>query len=122
MEHLILVGLGGAIGSVIRFELSKIRPASGIPLGTACVNIIGSFIFSLVAFSRSPEDWFYLVDVGILGGFTTFSTFSFETYRMIEEEEYRTMVTNITINLGGSLLGAGAGFLIISSLAAGVSC
>ena len=99
MDHLILVGLGGAAGSLCRFEISRIAPVRGIPLGTATVNILGSFLFSLVAFSRSPGDFYYLLDVGVLGGFTTFSTFSFETFRMFEEQNYLAMTANILINL-----------------------
>jgi len=120
MDHLILVGLGGAAGSVCRFEFSRLEPVRGIPLGTAVVNILGSFLFTLVAFSRSPGDLYYLLDMGVLGGFTTFSTFSFETFRMLEEQDYLVMIANITINLMGSLTGVCAGYLIITILAAGV--
>jgi fluoride exporter len=122
MEHLILVGLGGAFGSVLRFKIAQIPPIRGIPLGTATVNIIGSLVFSLLTFSNSPGDIYYLINVGVLGGFTTFSTFSFETFRMLEERDYKTMITNIMINLGGSLGGIGIGFLVISHSMAGVSC
>jgi CrcB protein len=120
MEHLILVGLGGALGSVLRFELSRLRPVRDIPVGTAVVNILGSFIFSLVFFSRSPGDAYYLIDVGILGGFTTFSTFSFETFRMLEEQNYLTMLTNMLINLMGGLGGVGLAYVIIFHCLVGV--
>jgi len=120
MEHLILVGVGGAIGSVLRFELSRLPPVRDIPLGTATVNILGSFIFSLVFFSRSPGDVYYLVDVGILGGFTTFSTFTFETFRMLEEGAHRTMFLNLLLHLGGSLLGVLLAYEISTVVTAGV--
>ncbi|MFH0967011.1 MAG: CrcB family protein [Methanobacteriota archaeon] len=120
MEHLILVGLGGALGSVIRFELSKLPPVRDIPSGTAVVNILGSFLFSLVFFSQSPGDAYYLIDMGILGGFTTFSTFTFETFRMLEEREYQTMFTNLLIHLIGSLGGVSLAYFIISQSMAGV--
>ena len=120
MDHLILVGLGGAAGSVCRFEISRLEPIRGIPLGTAVVNILGSLLFALVAFSRSPGDLYYLLDVGLLGGFTTFSTFSFETFRMFEEQNYLVMIANISINLVGSLAGVCAGYLVITTLGAGV--
>ncbi len=116
---MILVGIGGAIGAMLRFEISKLRPVRNIPVGTALVNIIGSFLFGCVVFSRSPGDIYYLVDVGILGGFTTFSTFSFETFRMFEEEDYRTMGLNILINLIGSLIGVLFSFILITRLITG---
>ena len=120
MDHLILVGLGGAIGSVLRFELSRLSPIRDIPVGTALVNILGSFIFALVFFSRSPGDAYYLIDVGVLGGFTTFSTFTFETFRMLEEHAYRTMMVNMSIHLTGSLCGVGLAYYICSVILAGV--
>ena len=113
MEHLILVGLGGAVGSVLRFELSRLPPVRAIPVGTAIVNILGSFIFALVFFSRSPGDAYYLIDVGVLGGFTTFSTFTFETFRMLEENVYRTVVVNLAFHLTGSLGGVGLAYYLI---------
>ena len=118
MEHLILVGIGGAVGAMLRFDLQNPSGRS-IPLGTALVNIIGSSLFGCVVFSRSPGDIFYLVDVGILGGFTTFSTFSFETFRMFEEQDYQTMVVNISINLIGSLIGVLLSFILVTMILTG---
>ena len=114
MEPVVLVGLGGAIGSIFRFELSKLQPVRGIPAGTALVNVLGSFLFSAVTFTALPDDLYLLVGIGLLGGFTTLSTFSFETFRMLEDHDYHTMITNILINVAGSLAGVGAGYLIIA--------
>jgi fluoride exporter len=114
MEPVILVGIGGAMGSVLRFELSKLQPVRGLPAGTALVNILGSFAFSLVVFAALPGDLYFLIGIGLLGGFTTFSTFCFETFRMLEDHDYHTMITNILINTAGSLAGVGAGYLIIT--------
>ena len=113
MEPVILVGVGGAIGSILRFELSKLQPVQGIPVGTALVNILGSFAFSLVVFAAVPGDLYSLIGIGALGGFTTFSTFSFESFRMLEDHDYHTMITNIVINVAGSLAGVCAGYLIV---------
>lgn len=120
MEPLILVGLGGMVGSMLRFELSKLKPVRSIPLGTALVNSIGSFCFAWVVFSHSPGDLYYLIDIGLLGGFTTFSTFTFETFRMLEEHDFRSMFLNIGINLGGSLGGVLLSFLLVTILSTGV--
>ena len=72
MEPVILVGIGGAIGSLGRFWFSRYQPVGGIPVGTLIVNIIGSFVFSLLTFSQVPGDWYFLVGVGCTGVFTTF--------------------------------------------------
>ena len=113
MEPVILVGVGGAIGSILRFELSKLQPVRGIPAGTALVNILGSFAFALVVFAALPGDLYALIGIGGLGGFTTFSTFSFETFRMLEDHDYPTMITNMVINVAGSLAGVFAGYLLV---------
>ena len=92
METYLLVGIGGAAGALLRFSFSRLQPWRGIPAGTLLVNLIGSFAFSLLVFSREPEEIYYLVGIGALGGFTTFSTFSYESFRMLEDHDYRTLV------------------------------
>jgi len=113
MEPFVLVGIGGALGSIFRFELAKLQPVRGVPVGTALVNILGSFAFSLVVFAALPDDLYALIGIGVLGGFTTFSTFSFETFRMLEDHDYHTMITNMLINVAGSLAGVYAGYLLV---------
>jgi CrcB protein len=112
MDPLILVGIGGALGSILRFVFSRIRQVRGIPSGTLLVNIIGSFAFSLLVFSQVKGDLYYLIGTGGLGGFTTFSTFSYETFRMMEDHDYRTLATYSAISVGGGLLAVAAGYLI----------
>lgn len=113
MEPALLVGIGGAVGSIVRFELSKLQPVRGIPAGTALVNIIGSFAFSLMVFAALPGDLYSFIGIGALGGFTTFSTFSFETFRMLEDHDYHTVITNTFINVAGSLAGVCGGYLLV---------
>jgi len=113
MQPIILVGIGGAAGSIFRFVLSKLQPVQGVPAGTALVNILGSFAFSIVVFAGLPDDLYSLVGIGALGGFTTFSTFCFETFRMLEDHDYHTMVVNTLINVAGSLAGVFAGYLLV---------
>ncbi|MDD1702602.1 MAG: CrcB family protein [Methanoregula sp.] len=114
MDAIFLVGIGGAVGSLLRFELSKIRTVRGIPLGTLIVNLTGSFAFSLLTFTHAPQDLYYLVGLGGLGGFTTFSTFSYETFRMMENHDYYTMGVNILMNAAGCMIGVYAGYLLVS--------
>ncbi|PKL65902.1 MAG: chromosome condensation protein CrcB [Methanomicrobiales archaeon HGW-Methanomicrobiales-3] len=113
MEPFLLVGIGGAIGSIFRFELAKLQPSRGLPVGTALVNILGSFLFAVVVFAALPGDLYYLTGIGALGGFTTFSTFCFETFRMLEDHDYHTVITNTLINVAGSLAGVYAGYLLV---------
>ena len=87
------VGAGGAIGSMLRYAVTlwmveKIGP--GFPWHTALINVVGSFLIGVVAvyaqssIGLSPAVGAFAV-VGVLGGFTTFSTFSFDTVTLIAD-------------------------------------
>ncbi|MEI8331715.1 MAG: CrcB family protein [Methanomicrobiales archaeon] len=113
MEPFFLVGNVGAIGSIFRFESSKLQPVQGLPTGTALVNILGSFDLLLVVFTGLPGDLYSLVGIGAQGGFTTFSTFCFKTFRMLEDNDHSTMLKNMLINIVGSLAVMYAGHLLV---------
>ena len=85
-RHLLLVALGGAGGSVLRYMLSNIN--TSFPWGTFAVNVLGSFLIGLLVglMSKgvlSPEMKLLLV-TGFCGGFTTFSTFANESFSMMK--------------------------------------
>jgi CrcB protein len=116
MDPVLLVGAGGAVGSVLRYACSRIPPVRGLPAGTLFVNVLGSFLLSLLVFSRQPDDALYFFGIGGMGGFTTFSTFSYETFRMLEDQDSYTMLSNILTNVAGSILGVIAALMICSAL------
>ena len=106
----IAVALGGALGSVVRLILSRfIQMKAGIdfPAGTFLVNILGSFLigisFSLLVerLSVSPE-MRALVITGFLGGFTTFSTFSYESFSLLSGGESMKFILYVA---GTNLIG-----------------
>lgn len=111
---LLLVGLGGFIGAVFRFLISSVIQGSKFPLGTLGVNVIGSFVLSFITYSSEkslglPESSRLFIAVGMLGAFTTMSTFSLETFRLLEQKEYLMFFGNFALNnalcLGGIYLG-----------------
>ena len=74
-----LIALGGAAGSVLRYLMAT---AIGAPLGTAAVNVLGSFVIGLLFILLGREGWQVLLMTGLLGGFTTFSAFSLDAVHM----------------------------------------
>jgi CrcB protein len=90
------VGLGGAIGSICRAALATWmaqRLSSPFPWGTFVVNVSGCFVIGLVAATIGPQSKYYPVArpflmVGMLGGYTTFSSFSLETFNLVLGREW----------------------------------
>ncbi len=108
--HLFWIGLFGFFGSLSRFLLSKGigRLVWAFPLGTFVVNVIGSLILGFMMYSvLAGKEISPLVrdaiGIGFLGAFTTMSTFSFETFRLLEQGEMVFAFINIIINVGACL-------------------
>lgn len=110
MKHLLLVGLGGFIGSVARSLVSKLNLSwhfLSIPMGTLTVNVLGSFIIGiLVGISVKSDlistDLRLFLMVGFCGGFTTFSSFSSENLMLMQNGQVVTVLiyTALSILLG----------------------
>jgi CrcB protein len=117
LYRLLLVGAGGFLGSVLRYVVSgTVQQSSGsvqFPYGTLAVNVIGCFVIgalSALAENRgvfTPEARLF-VFVGILGGFTTFSTFGNETMNFLREGDNLRALVNVVAQL---ILGLGAVWL-----------
>ncbi|MDD3078258.1 MAG: fluoride efflux transporter CrcB [Paludibacter sp.] len=110
MKQLLLVGVGGFIGSILRYLISKLNLSwhfLSLPMGTLTVNIAGSFIIGLlVGISARSEvispDLRLLLVVGFCGGFTTFSSFSNENLALLQNGQIATVLiyTVMSITLG----------------------
>jgi len=112
---LALSAAGGA-GAALRFVVDgvvKARIRIAYPLGTTLINITGSFLLGLVtglALSHVlPAEWRLILGTGFLGGYTTFSTASFETVRLAQDGRYVASAINGFGMLAGALLAAGLG-------------
>ncbi len=105
------VGLGGFFGAGLRFALGtwvhRALPAAVFPYGTMAVNVLGCLLIGFVAAWRQPLEpglRLFLM-VGLLGGFTTFSTFALETLSLTHQQQHWMALTNVLVKL---LLGLGA--------------
>ncbi len=107
MINYIVVFLGGGIGSVFRFVLATWigqRWGRSFPLGTFVINVSGSFLIGLLMtllaerFLENPE-WRLLLVVGGLGGYTTFSTFQYETGKLAADGELVYAALNIVLSV-----------------------
>ena len=113
MSAWLLVAVGGAIGSVLRYGLGRLlmhgAPVQAFPYGTLAVNLLGCLAIGLVAeflllqriLAPQPR---LLLQTGILGGFTTFSAFGLETVLMLRREQWLTAAIYVSTSVFGGLL------------------
>ena len=118
--NLLLVALGGAFGSVARYALSTfVLRASGtlFPLGTFAVNLLGCLVFGVIAgaaeqrVALTPAARAFLL-VGILGGFTTFSSYAFESFALLRDGQFLPAAVNIVGQVVAGLVGLAIGFAV----------
>lgn len=110
--NILLVAIGGALGSILRYLLGKMLPlkmTAVFPLGTFSVNLIGSFLIGVLGFfviqKFINEEFRLFLIIGMLGGFTTFSSFGLDTFNMFMQKEYlKAFVYIFTTNIFGILL------------------
>lgn len=117
MTQVLAIGIGGAIGSLLRFWMSTwvhSFAGRGFPYGTLTVNVLGCLVMGVlfVLFTERLSDNAVLragMLIGVLGGFTTFSSFSIETFNLMEQGAYIKAASNMALSLvlcvGGTWLG-----------------
>ena len=110
MKQLLIVFIGGGIGTVFRYLLSKLIPYSGngFPWSTFSTNLIGCFIIGILSsyflktVSNDQSDMVLFCTIGLCGGFTTFSTYAYENLNLIKLEDHLNFLiyTLISVILG----------------------
>lgn len=120
MSQVLAIAAGGAVGAVLRFWVSGgvyALVGRGFPYGTLAVNVSGSLIMGLLyvlmldRMSLAPE-WRAAILIGLLGAFTTFSTFSIETLNLIEQTAYLKAGLNMAVSVVACLAAVWLGVLI----------
>ena len=118
----LLVGLGGAIGSMLRYLATEIIPSNHVPYGTISVNLVGSMLLGILFGAIAADviinqNYVLLFGTGVLGAFTTMSAFAMDTVTLSEDELSKTVIY-ITITIFGSIgfawLGYKLGFSLLS--------
>jgi fluoride exporter len=103
-----MVGLGGFLGSILRFWLGGYisnRMGARFPYGTFVINITGSFLIGLVVTLLAERTHWspnlrYLIPIGFIGGYTTFSTFELETFQSFRDGELLAAFLNVILSVG----------------------
>lgn len=122
--NVIVVGLGGFIGAASRYYIStlinKIN-TSGFPIATLIINILGSFLIGLltqllVGLCPDNKKLQLFLTTGILGGFTTFSTFSLETVNLFQDGKAVFGVANIILSIAFCLIGVVLGKMLAKTI------
>jgi fluoride exporter len=117
MTQILAVAAGGAVGSVLRYLISRMPFVAVLPWATLLVNVVGSFVLGLfltVAGSRVEisQEARAFVAIGLLGGFTTFSTFSQQTLSLWQAERFAFAGLNVLLNVTLGLLAAWLGWRV----------
>ena len=121
MSIWLLVGFGGFVGAILRYWLSSLIQSSFItfPAGTLGVNFLGSFLFALIMYASEyrgvfNEETRICLTVGVLGTFTTMSTFSYESIKLLEQSEHIMFGFNLLGNVSLCLFAVYLGkFLVV---------
>ena len=124
---LLLVGLGGAFGAISRYllNLGATRALGpGFPYGTLGANVIGGVLMGVLVGvlalrgGADQEKWRLLIGVGVLGGFTTFSSFSLETALMIEQRRLEIAAVYVLTSVGAAIGGLFIGLFLMRKILA----
>ena len=123
MSLWLLVGLGGFIGAVLRYWISGWIQSGFItfPVGTLTVNLLGSLVLSIIIYTSQyrgllGEEARVFLTVGLLGSFTTMSTFSFESIKLLEQNEHMMFGLNIVGTISLCLLAIYLGKIFVLAI------
>jgi fluoride exporter len=118
LKNIFYAAFGSALGGAFRYWISgQIHTYTSIifPFGTLAVNVIGSFLLGLVLFYLDIKELIgpelkILLTVGFCGGLTTFSTFSYETFALIQNNEIMQALLNVALNIFFTLAAVAAAY------------
>ncbi|MFY9743925.1 MAG: fluoride efflux transporter CrcB [Candidatus Sulfotelmatobacter sp.] len=115
----LMVGVGGCLGSILRFWLGSYigsRMGTRFPYGTFVINVTGSFLVGLAfalltARTHWSPNWRYLIPIGFIGGYTTFSSFEYETLRTVQDGQIGVGLLYVGLSVCLGFVAVWGGFL-----------
>lgn len=115
--NLIIVGLGGSLGSLARYQLGKIvssKVSTSFPLGTFIINITGAILLGIVSGLELGNNFYLLFGDGFLGAYTTFSTFMYEGFNLFKDNDKLNAFVYIISSLVLGIIGYAIGYCFIT--------
>lgn len=115
MVNFLFVGLGGAVGAALRYAVGLIPYKGDLPILTLAVNLLGALLIGFVsgiADKKLSDGAVLFLKTGVCGGFTTFSTFSLEAYKLFEAHKTVLALIYVILSVGLCLVGVFAGLFL----------
>lgn len=127
MARLLLICLGGALGTAARYGISlwsRGALGAGFPWGTLIVNVVGSFLLAVIMVVGLNTELIsptvrLALGTGVMGGFTTYSSFNYETLKLVEDGSLRLAALNLLATLAGCFLAGLLGLALAKKLVGG---
>ena len=118
MRNFLIVGLGGMIGSMLRYAAAILIKNQPFPYATFAVNIVGCFVIGAIAgftikSATLSNEWRLFLATGICGGFTTFSSFSLESLQLLQQNRPATAVMYIGTSIVLGIAAVFAGWMLM---------
>lgn len=125
MSKYLIIAVGGAIGSMLRFWVGAYvsgRMGARFPYGTFVINVTACFLIGLVMTVLTEKtqwspNWRYLIPIGFLGGYSTFSSFEYETFRVFQNSELLVAGLNVVLSVGIGFLAVWLGVVTGKAIA-----
>ena len=125
-HKIVILSVGGALGTNARYWLARwcneLTWTGAFPLGTFAINVSGSFLLGLagvIFLDRLPaahRDWYLLIGTGFCGGYTTFSTFEWETFNLVRDGSWPVAAANVLASVAAGFLGVVLGVALAGLL------
>jgi CrcB protein len=117
----VLVGLAGAAGALTRYAIATAVGVRSFPWATLAINLTGSFVLAVLLTAGIRRGWsentVIPLAVGFLGAYTTFSTFSYETFTLGRADRVASAAVYVAVSVAGGVLAAVAGYLLARRIA-----